>query len=240
MTPQEGKPVELDDATKNEARERGEAALREFLADARVQAALDSATEAPPTETLAALGVPYQIGTGRLPPVTPEALACLAVIRSPILSDAAAVSEMDVYRALYLACKGAPALTPLMGVEQRREALTDVLAAAERIPALVEVYARLRLELEGVWSEFDTAAVKHAAQFGVVAPAEIYRVLLLALRDAQAGLAQIPPDAEFDGVKKKAAVSTASGSLGCKRSRRLSSACRTLLEWCGRRWSRSD
>jgi len=153
-------------------------------------------------ETATALGVGYDLGTLRIPPVTLGILPLLEAIESPLVDESAGdnFSPSDIIRTVYVVCKGFDAATSIMAMSRRKAALHNERERATQSPDLYRVYLERVDLMERCWIEFDAQAAAFWDQHvgnsaGLVEAAEI---ISRSLKDALAGLSAIPK-----GEKKK-------------------------------------
>jgi hypothetical protein len=175
-----------------------------------ILAALNGSPIDASSETAAALGVGYELGTLQIPPITLGILPLLEAIESPLIDDGAgdSFSPSDIIRTVYVICEGFDAAKSIMAMSRRKAALHNERERASQSPELYRVYLEKVDALEQKWIEFDTAAAEYwerhvGTSAGLVDAAE---VISRALKDALAGLAAIPK-----GEKKKAGGWTLNG-----------------------------
>lgn len=220
------------------SKEDGLALLAKLQADPAVAELLRQEPEIPATETGAAVAIPYTLGGRPVPPACAGTFLALSLIDSPLLGRLDECEDIDAYRALYIACHGAEVLAPIMGYHQRRERLTEIKSMIDGKPEMLVVYlAQVDAIERTTWGEFDRKTLAFVQTFGNVTPAEILETLFLILRDARAGMAQIPHEPgepEDDSEKKKRdRASTSRGWLRYKHTRAaLSDFLR--LRWLGK------
>lgn len=184
--------------------EQAERVVKALEAHPEFAKALGLEPEIPETETGAAVGLAYPLGTGELSPPPYGAFVALGMIGSPLLGRPDDVTDADAYRAVYVCGAGRTALACVMGHAQRMERLE---AERERVAESPEMYAAWLERVDAVtadtWAQFDAAAVEYCAQFGHITPAECLDVVFRALRDARAGLQQLPRGKDPAGDAKK-------------------------------------
>ena len=196
-------------------------------ADPEMIGLLNADPDIPDTETAAAVGAGYALGTGELFPIPSGVFVGLSLIESPFLGRPEDIADIDTYRALYVCAAGRDALRPIMGHAQRRERLERERESAQGNPALYEVWLKRADELEReTWAAFDLAAMEYSERFGNPSPPEVLDCLFCVLRDARAGLAQLP--GKPGGTVKKN-LSTPSGSQGYKRFARWILGCLPMM-----------
>jgi len=194
---------------------------------------------APVSEGLAALGVPYQLGSGWLRPVGRRAFVALRAIDSPLLGRIEDAQPIDAYRALYVVCHDARALRQVMACDQRLRILESQKALAAGSPEMLTAYLkRVDDVARETWAAFDEEALTFAAiEFGDPPPVDVLNVLACALRDAVGQLAQAGSAQKKTG--QPPSTSTGSGmSTLCARAWAWT---RTPFRWLAsvRWWRRS-
>ncbi len=225
--------AELPDMTVEEAR----AIVEAMKSDPEAREIMAEDSEIPTTESAAAAGIPYMLGGKPVPAATVGTFLALSLIDSPVLGRIDECTDMDAYRALYVACCGVAVMGPVMGYQQRCARVDGLKELAANKPEIMAVYmAQMDIIERTSWGEFDRGVLEFMAQFGNVTPAEVHKVLFPILRDAQAGLSQMAasePQSE-DAQKKTSGLMLS----GWRKYKRIAGGLLGLLRWPWRGKSR--
>ncbi len=136
------------------------------------------------------------------PAPTAAVIALLDVIHSPFVSEFAEsseITELDIFRALYLLAEREKAALPVLRMKRRAEMLEKLPEPTD--PETAYIYVRSREQLADAEGDFDAAALRFADTLGVFdfqrASTDLCCYLTLAT-----GFSMLPDSSE-SGTKKK-------------------------------------